>query len=147
MLRCPIYFITIVFLLSNSCKSSITPKNLQPDQIEMELIVAENYSGFEEEQFFIIKDQEALGTFYGTINRTRKPGLALPKIDFTKEMLLVWCGGLEVLGHAALEVISKDDNLLVQKIKTKSNKISKGPTVSPFSIYKLPLTSKKVVFK
>jgi hypothetical protein len=113
----------------------------------MELIVAENYSGFEEEQFIVIKNQDALLTFYGKVNRTRKPGLVLPDIDFSKEMLLVWCGGEKVTSHSELELISTDENLVVHKMAAESNKSKDEAIVSPFSIYKLPLTSKKLVFQ
>lgn len=147
MLRYSIYIILFCFLLANSCKSGSASNNLQPDRIEMELIVAENYSGFEEEQFIVIKNQEALLSFYGKVNRTRKPGLTPPDIDFSKEMLLVWCGGAKVTGHSKLELISTDENLVVNKMAAESKKNKDEAIVSPFTIYKLPLTSKKLVFQ
>ncbi len=60
---------------------------------KLTLLLADNYSGSEVEETMIIKDAKALQRFYSKINRTRKPGLPVPDVDFTKEMILVHCSG------------------------------------------------------
>ncbi|WP_339629557.1 hypothetical protein [uncultured Maribacter sp.] len=109
----------------------------------MQNILNENYSGFEEEDYFLIRDQEALNTFYGKINRTRKPGLVPPVVDFTQNMLLVWCGDSKTSNFVDLEINESDDSLIVHKLESKAKKQNKL-IVSPFSIYNLRLSSKSL---
>lgn len=131
-------------LLFNSCKGGGFHEAKSSQINEMELIVSENYSGFEEEQFIAIRNQDSLLLFYGKINRTRKPGLVPPTIDFRKEMLLVWCGGEQFTGPMKLELSSNGDNLFVKKIRANATRKREQPIVSPFVIYKLPLSSKNI---
>ncbi|WP_291786828.1 hypothetical protein [Maribacter sp.] len=136
-----ICFFLLVIVQLNSCKS-IAQSNLQDSNvIGMELILNENYSGFEQEEYILIKNKKELNAFYGRINRTRKPGLTPPSIDFTTEMILVWCGDTSASNYASLELSEKEDFLQVQKLNSKK---ASNLVVSPFSIYKLPLSSKKL---
>ncbi|SFR81879.1 hypothetical protein [Maribacter stanieri] len=137
-----ICFFLLVVVQLNSCKS-IAQSNLQDsNDMGMELILNENYSGFEQEEYILIKNQKQLNAFYGKINRTRKPGLTPPIIDFTTEMILVWCGDSSASNYASLELNENDDFLQVQKINSKKSKDKSNLVVSPFSIYKLPFNSK-----
>ncbi|WP_282075721.1 hypothetical protein [Maribacter aquivivus] len=110
----------------------------------MELILNENYSGFEQEEYLLIKNQKELNAFYGKINRTRKPGLTPPSIDFSTEMILIWCGDSAASNYADLELNKKGDFLEVHKLKATVSKKENSLIVSPFSIYKLPLSTKKL---
>ncbi len=127
----------------NSCKSSVTNELQNSNETSMQNILNENYSGFEEEDYFLIRDQEALNTFYGKINRTRKPGLVPPVVDFTQNMLLVWCGDSKTSNFVDLEINESDDSLIVHKLESKAKKQNKL-IVSPFSIYNLRLSSKSL---
>lgn len=109
----------------------------------MQNILNENYSGFEEEDYFLIRNQEALNTFYGKINRTRKPGLVPPVIDFSQNMLLVWCGDSKTSNFVDLEIKEGTDSLVVHKLKSKTEK-KNNLIISPFSIFKLPLSVKSL---
>ena len=143
MYKLLIFFLLILILQSNSCKSSGTSNFQNSNEIGMQNILNENYSGFEEENYFLIRDQEALNTFYGTINRTRKPGLVPPVIDFTQNMLLVWCGDSKTSNFVNFEINENADNLVIRKLKSKKAK-QKKMIVSPFSIFKLPLSAKSI---
>ncbi|WP_139251994.1 hypothetical protein [Maribacter aquivivus] len=110
----------------------------------MELILNENYSGFEEEEYLLIKNQKELNAFYGKINRTRKPGLTPPSIDFNTEMILIWCGDSTASNYANLQLNEKGDYLVVHKLKATASKEENTFIVSPFSMYKLPLSAKKL---
>ena len=136
-----LFFFFIVQL--NSCKSSVTNELQNSNETSMQNILNENYSGFEEEDYFLIRDQEALNTFYGKINRTRKPGLVPPVVDFTQNMLLVWCGDSKTSNFVDLEINESDDSLIVHKLESKAKKQNKL-IVSPFSIYNLRLSSKSL---
>ncbi|WP_116772092.1 hypothetical protein [Maribacter litoralis] len=143
-------FLYLFLLLTTqvySCKS-VVPSNLQDsNSIEMELILNENYSGFEQENYILIKNQKDLNAFYGKINRTRKPGLTPPKVDFDSEMILVWCGDYSASEYAQLVVREKDTLLEIQNKRSKVAKEENSLIVSPFSVYKLPLSSKSIKIK
>ena len=86
-----LFYITIIVLLNTSCKSQSNITN--NSNKDLELILQDNYSGFEKEEILLMKDQKSLEKFFGRINRTRKPSLPIPKINFSKEMVLIWCAG------------------------------------------------------
>ncbi len=139
-------YFTCFFLLAiiqlNSCKSTAQSSLQESNDTGMELILNENYSGFEQEEYLLIKNQKELNAFYGKINRTRKPGLTPPSIDFNTEMILIWCGDSTASNYADLELSEKADYLQIHKMKTIASKEENTFIVSPFSIYKLPLSTK-----
>ena len=109
----------------------------------MQNILNENYSGFEEENYFLIRNQEDLNIFYGKVNRTRKPGLIAPVVDFTQNMLLVWCGDSKTSNFVDLEINESADSLIVYKLKSKTEK-QNNLIASPFSIFKLRFSAKSL---
>ena len=137
------FFILFFIVQLNSCKSSVTSSLQNSNEMSMQNILNENYSGFEEEDYFLIRNQEALNTFYGKINRTRKPGLVPPVVDFSQNMLLVWCGDSKTSNFVDLEINEGTDSLVVHKLKSKTEK-QNNLIVSPFSIFKLPLSVKSL---
>ncbi|WP_430426594.1 hypothetical protein [Maribacter litoralis] len=142
-----LYLFILLISQVYSCKS-VVPSNLQDsNSMEMELILNENYSGFEQENYILIKNQKDLNAFYGKINRTRKPGLTPPKVDFDSEMILVWCGENSASEYAKLAVREKDSFIEIQKKTSKVAKEENSLIVSPFSVYKLPLSSKSIIIK
>lgn len=142
-----IYFSLLFSLFVVSCKSKADFASDSVQNIEMKRIVQENYSGFEEEQLVVIKSQEELSSFYGIVNRTRKPGLEPPSINFNEHMLLVWCVGTKGDHKSTLDLRKGEDYLYVRKIDSITDKNEKGPIVSPFSIYKIPKSTQKIKFQ
>lgn len=141
-----IFFVLILIFHLNACKSSVTNDLQHSNEISMQNILNENYSGFEEEDYFLIRNEEDLNTFYGKINRTRKPGLIPPVVDFTQNMLLVWCGDSKTSNFVDLEINESADSLIVHKLKSKTEK-QDNLIVSPFSIFKLRLSAKSLKIK
>ncbi|WP_299325081.1 hypothetical protein [uncultured Maribacter sp.] len=139
----PCFFLLALIQL-NSCKGTAQSSLQETNHTGMELILNENYSGFEQEEYLLIKNQKELNAFYGKINRTRKPGLTPPSIDFSTEMILIWCGDSTASNYADLELNEKADYLQVHKLKTTASKEENSFIVSPFSIYKLPLSTKNL---
>jgi hypothetical protein len=137
------FFVLILIFQLNACKSSVTSDLQHSNEISMKNILNENYSGFEEEDYFLIRNQEDLNTFYGKINRTRKPGLIPPVVDFNQNMLLVWCGDSKTSNFVDLEINESADSLIVYKLKPKTEK-QNDLIVSPFSIFKLRLSAKSL---
>ena len=58
-------------------------------------------------------------------------------------MLLVWCGDSKASKFVDLEINESGDSLIVHKLESKTKKQNKL-IVSPFSIYKLRLSSKSL---
>ena len=133
--------------ICSSCKSQNPVANVKNDDFNMELLLQDNYSGVVEEELFLIKGQKLYTLFFAKINKTRKPGLAMPKIDFNTSMLLVWCSG---------ETTAPDLDLVLQKETSKTYIISTSDLksslkntaiLSPIRIYKLPLSDKNFRFQ
>lgn len=147
MFKYSICLLLVAIMQLNSCKSTAQSNLQESDDVGMELILNENYSGFEQEEYFLIKNEKELSAFYGKINRTRKPGLTPPIIDFETEMILVWCGDSSATNYANFELNEKDKFIELHKLKSKTFKEESKLVVSPFSMYKLPLSTKSLKIK
>ena len=117
---------------------------------KLTLLLEDNYSGSEVAETLVIKDEKALRSFYSKLNRTRKPGIPVPEVDFTKEMILIHCLGEQTNGNlASLSVAEENDQeMIIRTSVAKAQKSSSSSAlISPFSIYKMPLTEKEITFK
>lgn len=111
----------------------------------MELILQDGFSGGVGEEVIMIKNQKSLESFFSKINQTRKPGLPLPEIDFDKNMLLIWCEGETKAASLGLVFQNETaESYIISKSNPKSNSHNTAIT-SPFWVYKLPLSDKKIV--
>ena len=143
----------VCFLLAafNACKSQ---KKVEPlammsqEESPIILLLSDNYGGTATAHFRVIRDQSALKKFFVSINKTRKPGLPVPEIDFTREMVVLYCPGETRDGQlpALFEKNDMQDSLVlgIRPLPTKID-ASNAPIVMPFSLYKMPLTDKMVV--
>jgi hypothetical protein len=133
--------------LCSSCKGQNIVSNVKNDTSIMELILQDDYSGAVAEDVIIIKNQKSLQSFFSRINKTRKPGLPVPEIDFDRDMLLVWCQGETTAASLGL-VLQKEtaESYIMIKLNTK-NKSKNTAITSPFRIYKLPLSNKKIAIQ
>ncbi len=133
----------LVFVVS--CKGQ---KNMITSKGPIVLILEDNYSGLTKEDNFIIKDQKSLKSFFLKINKTRKPGIPVPTIDFKKETLVVLCSGEhQNTLNSALELILETDEEIQLKTIYNKEKTKEKVIVSPFKIYKIPVFDKEITFK
>ena len=149
------YLSLFVFAIILSCngqkKASMdNGDDMKAGSEKLTLLLQDNYSGSEVAETLVIKDEKALRKFYSKLNRTRKPGIPVPAVDFTKEMILIHCIGEQTSGkHALLSVIEENEKEVI--ISTSVEKTQKSAAssalISPFSVYKMPLTQKEVTFK
>ncbi|MBT8322529.1 MAG: hypothetical protein KJO94_03535 [Eudoraea sp.] len=117
---------------------------------ELTLILSDNYGGSEHVDFQVIRDMKTLRQFFIQVNKTRKPGLPVPDIDFSKEMVLLHCPGK--MGHVSASGLyimddSSEKIVLASKEGNIKQKAGNEALTMPFSLYKLPLTEKEIVFK
>lgn len=141
-------FIAIVLLgvfLSCNSQKKVRASQASASNDVLRLLLHDNYSGIDTEKTLIIRSPEELQVFYSKINRTRKPGLPLPKIDFEKEMAVVYCAGLQEDGKLPLlYVVEETPNEMTLGLDYLGSN-SGTAIVSPFCVYKLPATKKEIV--
>ncbi|CAM3344214.1 hypothetical protein [Zobellia roscoffensis] len=145
------YFFFSLILLFSSCKGQ--EKSVGKDEEskvgdQLQLVESDNYSGSDAEEFLVISEIKTLQKFYSNVNRTRKPGLPIPQIDFTKEILIIYCAGKQQNSfEPILSIKSETKNTLVLAIENSNVIHTSTSTTTPFSIYKLPLTKKEIILE
>ncbi|MFD0798529.1 hypothetical protein ACFQZJ_13740 [Maribacter chungangensis] len=147
MLRLVLPLFCMSLGLFTSCKTKKNSFNEQTAASNMVLILQDDHSGATAEELLIIKNQKSLQTFFAKINKTRKPGLPLPEIDFKSNMLLVWCAGETTEARPGLIFLKETpESYTVSKVIPKKKSKNKAVT-SPFLIYRLPLSDKKIIIE
>ncbi|WP_298488412.1 hypothetical protein [uncultured Maribacter sp.] len=133
----------LVFVVS--CKGQ---KNMITSKGSIVLLLEDNYSGLTKKENIIIKDQKSLKSFFSKINKTRKPGIPVPNVDFKKETLVVVCSGehKNTLNSSLELTLETDEEIQLKTIYNKEKKKEKA-IVSPFKIYKIPVSDKEITFK
>jgi len=143
--------VLVLFFSCNGQKKTIhsVENEKKVNQNELILILQDDHGGMIKTETLIIRDYKTLKRFYSKINRTRKPGLPVPIIDFTKEIVVIYCSGelnSNLISTLSISEVSADQLILQNTIQQKKQQ-SAGITITPFSIYKMPLTTKEVVVK
>ena len=149
------YFLLIsTIVLSCSGQKKMASKEGAGNGERLTLIAQDNYSGADSTETMVITSQKALKAFYARVNRTRKPGLPVPEIDFSKNMVVVLCSSDEVhdLNYGLSILKETDGEMVLGKPETSGNGRSSSSSdpaklVSPFFVYKMPLTEKEISFK
>ena len=136
------FFILLVSL--SGCKSYESAQNGKDGNTEMELILRGDYSGFEDEQLLVINNKVQWEEFFGRINRTRKPGLTVPEIDFEKNTIIIRLKG-ETTNNEPDVILGKVSN---EALVLKRNKnLAKGKSsaiLTPFFVYTISKTDKSI---
>lgn len=149
-MKLTLIILSIILTNCNAHKKSsdlVGIKNDQNSKTGLTLIVKDFYSNIETPETLLITDSKRLQKFYSRINRTRKPGLPLPNIDFSTEMVLVRCSGIiEDGAMPSLYIVEETDTTIVIGIQETDKVSSSSAITTPFSLYKMPLTDKVVVF-
>ncbi len=141
-----------MLLLALTCKSqqeimSDSSAN-QQQGLDLTLVLSDNYGGSEAAEIQVVRDRQQLIEFFSKINRTRKPGLPVPQIDFTRQMVIIYSSGhMQGLSGPPLVVsYQTQDTLLLRSAAPTIKKMEEGTAaIQPFSIYTVPLTDKKVL--
>lgn len=146
------YLIIFISIITISCKSHKNTALVQPDtesiSEELKLILSDNYGGTDQQEIQLIRSSSELKRFFLEINKTRKPGLPVPKIDFSKELVVVYCSGKTTTSDIpGLYMVSESDDKLTLGIK-KQNSTSDSTSsavLMPFGLYTMSLTDKEIV--
>lgn len=142
--------IVLVFILT-ACngQKKATAQDEGNQQTPLKLLVSDSYSGAEDSETMVIKSGKALISFFAQINKTRKPGLPVPDIDFEKDMIIVTYSGPRKDGSTPVLKIKEEtttEMVLLTAFKLSEDAEIQGIT-SPFSLYKMPLTDKEIIFE
>lgn len=136
------YIIPLIVLLTFSCKSQ--KSNLDIDE-RLTLIIQDGYFPVESPETHIIKDSKSLKSFYSRINRTRKPGLPIPTVDFSTHSVLVACMGIvntEV--PPVMYIKSETSDEMVVSVQIPEQKKNPDMQSYPFCIYTIADTGKGI---
>ncbi|MGB5553898.1 MAG: hypothetical protein WBM83_04505 [Flavobacteriaceae bacterium] len=150
------YTLLILLAIITSCNGhkKVTDKKANDLKANVKnplsLVIRDNYSGSDVAETLIITNTKALNSFFSKVNRTRKPGLPVPEIDFSKEMVVIYCSG-EVTGNLRPELLllQETDKKIVfgPSSDTVVKKTNMTASISPFCVYKMPLTDKEIIFE
>ncbi|WP_223826536.1 hypothetical protein [Flagellimonas sp. S3867] len=142
------YILIISIICLASCKAQKETKMNAGHTSDFELVASDAYSGIDSYEAAVISNAKSLNKFYSRINKTRKPGLPVPVVDFSKDVLVVMCLG-EQKGETTPKLAKSDheDGIVITVALSEPNdsNIKENPIISyPFYIYKLPTTSKAI---
>lgn len=140
-------------LLLATCKGADTATSEKDGNlVPFQTLITASQSNIESPQQSIIRSQEELETIFSEINKTRKPGIPIPEIDFNKQIIAFVNLGQTSTGGYTVTV----DKILMKKEKVviyvggKSPKPNENVTMmltTPFTMVKLNKQILPIVFK
>ncbi|WP_140157788.1 hypothetical protein [Arenibacter amylolyticus] len=143
-MRC---FLYLLLLMGLSCSAQKKTASDQESAIP-QLVLHDTHSHLEASHFEVIKDEKSLKLLFAQLNKTRKPGIPLPQVDFNREILLFYGPGI-INGMRDIELhIQKEsqDSIMIAALDTLNSPKGELITTSPFCLYSLPKTGKTIVF-
>ena len=138
-----------VLLACNGQKKAVMDESSQESaNSPLNFVMQDNYAGAETPVTHVIKSQKELAKFFSGVNRTRKPGIPVPEVDFSKHLVVIYCAGNAGNGTIpTLKVAEATGAEMILEMTNKTADKGKSNTVSPFSLYTLPLTPKTISFR
>ena len=142
------YFVLLLFLVScNAQKKTVAYSTKDNGKAPLELLLRDNYSGLKTPQILVIKEPNALRDFYSQINKTRKPGLAIPKVDFNSETVIIYSLGEQFNAEApSMQIQSSTSTSVNITILDSITAEESGAITSPFCVYKLKSNTSNLLF-
>ncbi len=146
------YLFLILLLASCKCPKQAVGHGVQDesDVLTLTFVLADSYGGSEAENLQVFRSEGGLQKFFAGVNKTRKPGLPVPEIDFSKNIVLVYSAGQTPQGTGP-ELIShgeKEGRILLEAKKEEGQNISASAALTqPFAIYTIPRTEKELVLQ
>ncbi|WP_149277079.1 hypothetical protein [Pareuzebyella sediminis] len=140
--------IVLLVLSCNGQKKTTMNHNTKLGENHLSLIVSDYYAPADSAAILVIRDEKSLLKFYAQINKTRKPGLPVPKIDFSDEMIVVRCIGEQKNGGMPeLFFMEETPRAIVIGVKEKQP-INLGTAITgAFSVYKMPFSKKEIIVR
>lgn len=147
------YILIGLLLITGSCicqKQKLSEES-QSSANDLQLIMSDTYGGEEEESLQVIRKESELRAFFAQVNKTRKPGLPLPEIDFSRQLVIVYHSGEATAGEIRelYKDQQKDNEVVLGRREAKEQAAASSATarIQPFSLYTLPVTDKEVILE
>ncbi|NKI32000.1 hypothetical protein [Croceivirga thetidis] len=142
--------LALTFVFACKSKQRVDSMNPEKPKQQMELLLHDAYFLSDSLITEVVRDEKSLQKFFSKVNLTRKPGLPVPIIDFSKNDVIIVCAGkTKTKGYPILEISTEDSNQITVLIQQSDiDKSADNQAISyPFSVYVTPKTDKKYVFK
>ncbi|BFP42739.1 hypothetical protein FGF1_35840 [Flavobacteriaceae bacterium GF1] len=142
--------LAVVVLLTFSCKSQKngTEANTAQQDDQLILLVEDAYYPVETPVTYVIEDAKTLKAFFIKVNRTRKPGIPVPVVDFSRETVLVACVGGVRSGLAPRMKIKTETAQTIEVITAlEGDEDDQGALSYPFCVYKIPKSQKQIIIE
>lgn len=147
------FIFVVVFSLITGCngqKKAAVDTSTEEKEMEspLTLVIQENYAPSDGIETLVITSGKGLSKFFSEVNRTRKPGIPVPQIDFSKEMVIIYCAGKDANGTEPKVMLAEEtETELILKMENIKHEDKPTSSVNPFTIYTMPTTTKQVRFK
>ncbi|WP_349351008.1 MULTISPECIES: hypothetical protein [unclassified Flagellimonas] len=147
------YLFLIMLIGLISCKAQKDGNTPTGEPIDgLVLLDHDDFTNIDTFQTREIRDTKTLNKFYREINKTRKPGLPVPMVDFTKDMLVLVClGEQQGKKEVALSRLRQTETELWIAIdvweEEQEGAVTIQPMYYPFYLYKMPLVDKSLHFQ
>ncbi|MFC4097915.1 hypothetical protein [Euzebyella saccharophila] len=139
----------LVLTSCNAQKNTAVNSYSHKDEKALSRVLVDYHDASAFDRTMVIRDKKALTKFFSSVNRTRKPGLAVPQIDFSKNMLVVhFFGFTERTENLGLSVMEETEStiLLEENSDTQINSDATSRML-PFGVFKLPSSLKEIRVK
>ncbi len=129
------------------CKGQRTAAE-EGDAGSLQPLVSNTFYDTEDRTSFVINSQKELKTFYALVNRTRKPGLPVPSVDFNEHRVVVYtCAAADTVSHLRIADDSPNRLILREVGREKPGNPSQGGQVRRFIVYLLPMDDRPIGFQ
>ena len=121
------------------------------DKIALRNLAKGAFSGISEAKQEVIKDQPAWDKFWAAHDVTAKPGRPIPKVDFSREMVIGVTMGKKNSGGFSIEITAVEPTAATLKISVKRTLPTPGAIVitaltAPFHFVAIPKSDLKPEF-
>lgn len=144
---CPLFILLVLMGCKSQKNNPPEEESKAQDSTSLTLLMTDNYGGSEQEELMVFKSQGELNKFFAIVNRTRKPGIKPPPIDFDKNMAIIYCPGKTNL-DTPVDLYSSDAGEKGIAIRRKRAELSVNQhskaVLMPFGLYIIPLTDKEI---
>lgn len=146
-------FASCIFILSSCGVGQKTSSNqLLQETIAFKTLHEDFFGGYTDSKFIVITDKKSLTQVYNLINKGKFPEIKTPEINFDKEMVVALFLGEKNSGGYAISVekifnTSNKTYVVYKETSPKPGEMVTTVMTQPFTIAKIPKTSKEIVFK
>ncbi len=118
-------------------------------EIPFTIILQEEHSNIKAPKKTVITNRESLQEVFSVINRTRRPGLATPKVDFDLDQVIAFFLGEKSTGGYTVnidKIISENKEVVVYYSIQKPKGMASMVLTQPILLVSMPKTEESVKF-